>query len=291
MQILLSIFAGAPIFIIMPMLIYLPTVWWYFRQSLGIFGTSTEAESMDQHRRLQKFSLYWEDRFAFARLRWVVFIAFMAASTGIQATPSPGVACSGTDFVPDAGFTCYSEELASTHAVGTVVTVLLCVVFPVYIYKNIRRISFNDLEEDSREALRFGPFFSCYRKGVWQYFFLLNHFQMTVLIAVLSLVLSKYALGLAVSNFVLNLLYILTVLVGQPCEYMLDNLLEAATTAVQAYGILLSIIPMVDENAIGDYTTEVPRPPSAHIFSSPPPQVPYGGISSGYQGLGRTCVW
>jgi hypothetical protein len=264
-QFQLSIFAGAPIFIIMPMLIYLPTVWWYFRQSLGIFGTLTAAESMDQRRRLQKFSLYWEDRFAFARLRWVVFIAFMAASTGIQATPSPGVACSGTDFVPDAGFTCYSEELAGTHAAGTVVTVLVCAVFPVYIYKNIRRISFNDLEEDNREALRFGAFIDSYRKGVWQYFYLLNHFQMTILIAVLSLVLSKYALGLAVSNLVLNLLYILTVLVGKPFEYMLDNLLEAATTAVQASGILLSIIPMVDENAIGDYTTEVHTPPSAHI--------------------------
>jgi hypothetical protein len=260
-QFQLSMFAGAPIFINMPMLIYLPTVWWHFRHSLGIFGTLTAAESMDQRRRLQKFSLYWEDRFAFARLRWLVFIAFMAASTGIQATPSPGIACSGTDFVPDAGFTCYSEELASSHAVGTVVTVLVCAVFPVYIYKNIRRISFNDLEEDSSEALRFGPFFDGYRKGVWRYFFLLHHFQMTVLIAVLSLVLSKYALGLAVSNLTLNLLYVLTVLVGRPFEYMLDNVLEAATTAVQASGILLSIIPMVDENAIGDYTTEVPRPP------------------------------
>jgi hypothetical protein len=264
-QFQLLMFAGAPIFIIMPMLIYLPIVWWYFRHGLGIFGTSTAAESMDQRRRLQKVSLYWEDRFAFARLRWVVFIAFMAASTGIQATPSPGIACSGTDFVQDPSFTCYSEELAGTHAMGTVVTVLLCVVFPVYIYKNIRRISFNDLEEDSREALRFGPFFGCYRKGVWQYFFLLNHFQMTVLIAVLSLALKKYELGLAVSNLVLNLLYILIVLVGQPFEFTLDNVLEAATTAVQAYSILLSIIPMVDENAIGDHTTEVPMPPSAHI--------------------------
>jgi hypothetical protein len=264
-QFQLSIFAGAPIFIIMPMLIYLPTVWWYFRHSLGIFGTSTAAESMNQRRRLQKFSLYWEDRFAFARLRWVAFIAFMAASTGIQATPSPGIACSGTDFVQDPSFTCYSEELAGTHAMGTVVTVLLCVVFPVYIYKNIRRISFNDLEEDSRERLRFGPFFGCYRKGVWQYFVLLNHFQMTVLIAVLSLALSKHALGLAISNLVLNLLYILIVLVGQPFEFTLDNVLEAATTAVQAYSILLSIIPIVDANAVGDHTREVPMPPSAHM--------------------------
>jgi hypothetical protein len=171
-QFQLLVFAGAPIFIIMPMLIYLPIVWWYFRHSLGIFGTSTEAQSADRYRWLQKLSLHWEDRFAFAGLRWVAFIAFMAASTGIQSTPSPGIACSGTDFVQDTNFQCYTEALAGTHAIGTIVTALMCVVFPIYIYKNIRRISFNDLEEDGREALRFGPFFGAYRKGVWQFFFL-----------------------------------------------------------------------------------------------------------------------
>jgi len=71
----------------------------------------------------------------------------------------------------------------------------------------------------------------------------------------------------------------LTVLVGRPFEYMLDNVLEAATTAVQASGILLSIIPMVDENAIGDYTTEVPRPPSARIPRALQLRIPYAGYS------------
>jgi hypothetical protein len=76
--------------------------------------------------------------------------------------------------------------------------------------------------------------------------------------------LSKDELGLAVSNLVLNLVYILTVVIGRPCTYMLDNVLEAATPAVQAYGILLQIVRLVDENAISDYTAQVPLP-SAHV--------------------------
>ena len=283
---LLIIYAGAPIFLIMPMLIYGPKILLRFLQSppesnprqllwhqrlpehllrrLGIFSASTAAEYRDQHRRLQKFSLYWEDRFVFAVLRWVSFIAFIAANTAIQATPSPGIACVGTDFVQDPSFTCYSEELAVTHTVGSVVAVVICAALPYYIYQNIRRIAFNNREEDSRESERFGPFFGSYKKGVSQYFFLLNHFQLTVLIAVLGLMLSKDELGLAVSNLVLNLVYILTVVIGRPCTYMLDNVLEAATPAVQAYGILLQIVRLVDENAISDYTAQVPLP-SAHV--------------------------
>lgn len=283
---MLIIYAGAPIFLIMPMLIYGPKILLRFLQSppesnprqllwhqrlpehllrrLGIFSASTAAEYRDQHRRLQKFSLYWEDRFVFAVLRWVSFIAFIAANTAIQATPSPGIACVGTDFVQDPSFTCYSEELAVTHTVGSVVAVVICAALPYYIYQNIRRIAFNNREEDSRESERFGPFFGSYKKGVSQYFFLLNHFQLTVLIAVLGLMLSKDELGLAVSNLVLNLVYILTVVIGRPCTYMLDNVLEAATPAVQAYGILLQIVRLVDENAISDYTAQVPLP-STHV--------------------------
>jgi hypothetical protein len=283
---LLIIYAGAPIFVIMPMLIYGPKILLRFLQSppesnprqllwhqrlpkhllrrLGIFSASTAAEYRDQHRRLQKFSLYWEDRFVFAVLRWVSFIAFIAANTAIQATPSPGIACVGTDFVQDPSFTCYSEELAVTHTVGSVVAVVICAALPYYIYQNIRRIAFNNREEDSRESERFGPFFGSYKKGLSQYFFLLNHFQLTVLIAVLSLVLKKDELGLASSNLVLNLVHILTVVIGRPFTYMLDNVLETATPAVQAYGILLQIMRLVDENAISDYTAQVPLP-SAHV--------------------------
>ena len=276
---MLIIYAGAPIFLIMPMLIYGPKILLRFLQSppesnprqllwhqrlpehllrrLGIFSASTAAEYRDQHRRLQKFSLYWEDRFVFAVLRWVSFIAFIAANTAIQATPSPGIACLGTDFVQDRSFTCYSEDLAIPHAVGSVIAVLICAVFPYYIFQNIRRISFNNREEDTREIELFGPFFGSYKKGLSQYFFLLNHFQMTVLIAVLGLVLSTDAQQLAVSNLVLNLMYILTVVIGRPFMYMLDNLLETATSAVQAFGILLQIVRLMDENAISDYTAQV----------------------------------
>jgi hypothetical protein len=49
---------------------------------------------------------------------------------------------------------------------------------------------------------------------------------------------------------------------------MLDNVLEAATPAVQAYGILLQIVRLVDKNAISDYTAQVPLP-SAHASLKP----------------------
>jgi hypothetical protein len=174
----------------------------------------------------------------------------------------------GFDFVQDPSFTCYSEELAVTHTVGSVVAVVICAAFPYYIYQNIRRIVFNNREEDRRESERFGPVFGSYKKGLSQYFFLLKHFQLTVLIAVLSLVLKKDELGLASSNLVLNLVHILTVVIGRPRTYMLDNVLEAATPAVQAYGILLQIMRLVDENAISDYTAQVPLP-SAHASLKP----------------------
>ena len=93
-----------------------------------------------------------------------------------------------------------------------------------------------------------------------QYFFLLNPFQMTVLIGVLSLLLKTNELGLAISNLVLSLAYMLTVVIGRPFTHTLDSVLETATTGVQAYGILLSIVRLVDENAISGYTAEVTRP-------------------------------
>jgi hypothetical protein len=290
-QVLLCIYAGAPIFVLMPILIYGPKILssvlsslhsreenspkqlqWHQRllRRLGIL----HANSTDQHRRLQKFSLYWEDRFVFAVLRWLSFIAFTAASIAIQATPSPAIACSGTELVTDPAFTCYSEDLAVTHTAGTVIAVLLCMALPYYIFKNIRRISFNDREESPRETKRFGAFFDAYRKGVSQYFFLLNHFQMTVLVTVLSLVLKKDELGLAISNLVLNLAYMLTVVIGRPFTYMLDNVFETATTGVQAYGIILSIVTMFHgsvhrSDIISEQTAEVLRPLSAHASLLP----------------------
>jgi hypothetical protein len=279
-QMLLCIYVGAPIFLIMPILIYGPKIVLSFRQSLqkssttqlpwhqrlleqllgrlGVLPALAVTGNRDQHRRLQKISFYWEDRFVFAVLRWLSFIAFIAASTAIEATPSP-IACSGTEFtlVADPAFTCYSKELAVAHTLGSAITVLICAVLPYYIYHNVHRISFNDREEDARESQRFGAFFGSYRKGLSQYFFLLNHFQMTILIGVLSLLLKTHELGLAVSNLVLSLAYMLTVVIGRPFTHALDNVLETATTGVQAYGILLSILRLVDENAISEYTGEV----------------------------------
>jgi hypothetical protein len=285
-QLLLCIYAGAPIFLIMPILIYGPKIVLSFLHSLqesnttqlpwhqrllkqllgmlGVLPALTAIGYRDQHRRrLQTISFYWEDRFVFAVLRWLSFIAFIAASTAIQVAPSP-ISCSGITppftLVADPAFTCYSEELAVAHTVGFAIAVLICVVLPYYIYHNVRRISFNDREEDPRESERFGAFFGSYRKGPSQYFFLLNHFQMTVLISVLSLLLQTNELGLAISNLVLSLAYMLTVVIGRPFTHTFDSVLEAATTGVQAYGILLSIVRLVDENAISEYTGEVTKP-------------------------------
>ena len=85
---LLIIYAGAPIFLIMPMLIYGPKILLRFLQSppesnprqllwhqrllkqllgrLGVLPTRTATGNRDQHRRLQTISFYWEDRFVFA---------------------------------------------------------------------------------------------------------------------------------------------------------------------------------------------------------------------------------
>jgi hypothetical protein len=282
-QMLLCIYVGAPIFLIMPILIYGPKILLPFLRSLqklnttqlpwhqrllkqllgtlGVLPESTATGFRDQYRRLQKISFYWEDRFVFAVLRWLSFISLIAASTAIQATPGP-IACSGTEstLVVDPAFTCYSKELAVAHTLGAAIAVLICAVLPYYIYHNVRRISFNDREQDPRESERFGAFFGSCRKGPSQYFFLLNHFQMTVAIEVLSLLLRTSELGLAVSNLVLSIAYMLTVVIGQPFTHTLDNVVETATTGVQAYGILLSIVRLVDESAISEYTGEVTRP-------------------------------
>ena len=284
-QLLLCIYVGAPIFLIMPIMIYGPKILLSFLRSLqesnprqlmwhqrllkqllgtlGVLPALTATAHRDQYRWLQKISFYWEDRFVFAVLRWLSFIAFIAATTAIQVAPSP-IACSGITppftLVADPAFTCFSEELAVAHTVGFAIAVLICGALPYYIYHNVRRISFNDSEEDPRETERFGAFFGAYRKGVSQYFFLLNHFQMTVLIGVLSLLLKTNELGLAISNLVLNIAYMLTVVIGRPFTHTLDSVLETATTGVQAYGILLSIVRLVDENAISEYTAEVTRP-------------------------------
>jgi predicted NBD/HSP70 family sugar kinase len=83
---------------------------------------------------------------------------------------------------------------------------------------------------------------------------------MNAFIGPLSLLLKTNELGLAISNLVLSLAYMLTVVIGRPFTHTFDNVLEAATTGVQAYGILLSIVRLVDENAISEYTGEVTRP-------------------------------
>ncbi len=257
LQILLVVYVAVPIFVIMPVLIYAPKALWHYRRSLGLFKARGTEESISQHQRLQKFSEHWKTRFVFAVLLWLSFISFIAASQAIQATPSPGIACDGAYFRQDASFTCYSDELTGSHVLGSVVTALLCWLFPLIVFWNIRRISLLDLETDETESLRFGMFYEGYRKGVRQYFFLLHHFQMTVLIAVLGLLLINDALGLAISNLVLNLLYILVVIIGRPFESWFDVVLEASQTSVQAYAILITILDIIDDSIISNEAKDV----------------------------------
>ena len=256
MQILLVVYVAIPIFVIVPMLIYVPKALWHFRQSLGLFQAAG-TESVIQHHRLKKFSEYWKARFVFAVLLWLSFISFICASQAIQATPSPGIACDGTNFRQDAGFTCYSDDMSGAHFLGTLVAVLLCWVFPLFVLWNIRRISLLDLEADETESLMFGMFYDGNRKGVRQYFFLYNHFTMTVLIAVIGLVLITDPLRLAIANLILNLLYILILIVGRPHESRFDVVLESLQTSIQAYGISISIIELIDDSILTDDTQEV----------------------------------
>ena len=260
MQILLVAYVAVPIFLVMPMLIYVPKALWRYRQSLGLFKATGIEESISQHQRLKKFSEYWKARFVFAVLLWLSFISFICANQAIQATPSPGIACDGTAFRQDAGFTCYSDDLSGAHVLGSIVAALLCCAFPLLVFWNIRRISLLDLEADETESIMFGMFYDGNRKGIRQYFFLYNHFTMTVLIAVISLVLITDPLGLAIANLVLNLLYILIVIVGRPYESRFDIFVESLQTSIQAYGILISIINLIDDSILTADTQQVRAP-------------------------------
>jgi len=203
--------AGAPILVIMPLLIYIPRL---------LLRTRGKLDS-NERRRLQELSARWTERFLFSFMLWVQFISFIAASTAINATPTPGTACNGDAFrstsSPDGSdASCYNSQLGGAHALGTFITVGLCFVYPWFQWKKCRQINYLNLEDDEQTCIRYGVFFDAYAGGSRRYFGLLNFFQMTVLVATLRLWLKTDDVGLAISNIVCCAILILLFLVGAP---------------------------------------------------------------------------
>ena len=238
--------AGSPILIIMPLLIFLPRLLWHVRDNACVRGIFGALGTKEQHQRLQRFSAYWMERFLFSFMLWVQFISFIAASTAINATPTPGTACDFENafrsMVADEEALCYTSYLGGTHLLGTIVTVALCMVFPYFMWWKCRQVNYLNLEEDERELVRYGMIWDQFSGGWKRYYCLVDFFLMNVLISTFSLWQQTDAAGLAISCIVLCSMMILGYLLLGPSQDRRDDFIESYYPAVQIVSLVFPFV-------------------------------------------------
>ena len=247
MQIAILMGAGAPILIIMPLLILLPRL--YLRVKA--------IDSVPKQRRLalQKFSFYWTERFAFAFVTWLGFIGFQAATPSINAFPSPGTACMATlpgdpqSVISDSADTkalCYSEYMAGAHTLAFLVVLAICVLFPLWQWKLCRKVNYLGLEDEvvsESFGNRYGSLYAANGRGWKRYWGLVVYFNTTVLIGTLSLWLAADVnLGLPISSIVVNGAVMLGFIFLCPSAERFDDLVESYFLAVQIISLSLQIV-------------------------------------------------
>jgi hypothetical protein len=98
----------------------------FFANRLVQGGRLEDISEVERNEWLLKFSVYWRNRFWFALMIWMWFVAFIAAQTALQATPIPTLACDDNSvLIADGGLLCYSGDMATTHLVGLMVSLLV----------------------------------------------------------------------------------------------------------------------------------------------------------------------
>jgi hypothetical protein len=190
-QMTLVLATGLPILIIMPALIYVPrlvhtVLMRRARQSGRSVGRKASVMVDDEHLNLARggrlnhvaeaeyleallrFSAHWQDRFWFAVMIWMWFVAFISAQAAIQATPVPTLSCTGDNvLVADPSERCFSDSMAKTHFVALVVTFVFVLALPYLLHRGISHIRYLEQLEDDKCNLKFGYFYGGLRQG-WE---------------------------------------------------------------------------------------------------------------------------
>ncbi len=249
MQIAILMGAGAPIFIIMPLLIVAPRLY------LRVKGKSVPRET---RLRLQKFSYYWTERFVFALILWLNFVAFVAGTSSINAFPSPGTACNadpGNPFVigdaEEPKARCYSDSMNGAHTLSVIVVLVICVFFPLFQWKICRTVNYLGLQDKvvSETFLnRFGAIYAANAGGWRRYWGLVVYFNTSVLIGTLSLWFATDPdFRLPVSNIVVCGTVILGFLLLHPSEDRRDDVIESYFLGVQVASLCLQIVASIKD--------------------------------------------
>jgi hypothetical protein len=258
-QIAILVGAGAPILVIMPLLILLPRLYLRFR---AIASVPKETRLS-----LQRFSFYWTERFAFALVMWMGFIAFQAATPSINVFPSPGTACTLGDppltALPDSGATCYSADMNGAHALAFFVILVICVLFPVWQWKLCRKVNYLGLEDEvvsDSFVNRYGSIYGANGSGWRRYWGLVVYFNTTVLIGTLSLWLGTDPIGLQISSIVVCGAVLLGFIFLFPSGERFDDLVESYFLGVQIVSLSLQIVatdPVPIKPAVYEINKEV----------------------------------
>jgi hypothetical protein len=232
----------------MPLLILLPRLYLRFK--------AVDSVPKETRLSLQRFSFYWTERFAFAFVMWVGFIAFQAAGPSINAFPSPGTACMpdpNLNGIPvavsdgnDPKARCYSDDLNGAHALAFFVVLVICVLFPVWQWKLIRKVNYLGLEDElvsESFVNRYGSIYGANGSGWRRYWGLVAFFNTTVLITTLGLWLGTDPnLGLPISNIVVCVAIMLGFIFLFPSGERFDDLVESYFLAVQIVSLALQIV-------------------------------------------------
>jgi hypothetical protein len=196
-------------------------------------GRLKQVSEDEGNEALLRFSAHWHDRFWFALMIWMWFVAFIAAQAAIQATPTPTLACDqNLALVSNPTEQCFSQEMSTTHLVGLVVSSIFVFLLPYLLHTRISLIRYTARLEEDQCNLQLGYFYGGLRPG-WETLQLLNHLQMCVLINLLSLWLSTNSLGLAQSSLIVTSAYVLLILVKRPYVALLENIIEASQNSLQ----------------------------------------------------------
>jgi hypothetical protein len=260
-QIAILVGAGAPILVIMPLLILLPRMYLRFKGTAGI--------PKERRLLLQRFSFYWTERFAFAFVMWMGFIAFQAATPSINSFPSPGTACTLGDppKVSTAGVDalCYSADMNGAHTLAFLVVLVICVLYPVWQWKLCRKVNYLGLEDEvvsESFVNRYGSIYAANGSGWRRYWGLVVYFNTTVLIGTLTLWLgaAEPPIGLQISSIVVCGAMLLGFMFLFPSGERFDDLVESYFLGVQIVSLSLQLVaadPVPIKPATYEFNKEV----------------------------------
>ena len=208
--------------------------------------------------------LHWSERFVFGWTTWLAFATLILTTRCMQAIYCVRPGEEGPWRLSDAReFECFqgfvSDALVVSpammwlvHTTGLVGFVGIVALFPVWIWRNCRRIVRNDLWEDERTAAMFGNFYTEYKPRLW-WFFIPVHMTGDVALSFLGVALATVPTLSTVVTLAILGLYTVVIVIVRPHDAWLDFVVDLATQVISILAIVLAEVVRAADGEVSDF--------------------------------------